>query len=113
MAIKASADFYSGQYTGNGSDNRDITAPGFQPNYIWIKGTSTQNSVMRSSDMAGDASKYYHSSGFATDRVQSFISTGFQVGTAAEVNTNTSVYNYFTLKAPAAATTFIPAIMMS
>ena len=110
VAVKASADFYSGQYTGNGSDNRDITAPGFQPNYIWIKDTNTAGSAMRSSDMSGDNSKYYRSSGFAADRIQSFISTGFQIGTAAEVNTNTRTYNYFTLKVPTVST-FTPQAM--
>jgi len=112
VAIKASADFYSGQYTGNGSDNRDITAPGFQPNYIWIKDTNTAGSAMRSSDMSGDNTKYYRSSGFVADRIQSFISTGFQIGTAVEVNTSGRTYNYFTLKVPT-TTTFIPTIMMS
>lgn len=110
LAVKASADFYSGQYTGNGSDNRDITAPGIQPDYIWIKDTNTAGSVMRSSDMSGDNSKYYRSSGFVSNRIQSIISTGFQIGTDVEVNTNTRTYNYIALKVPTVST-FTPQAM--
>lgn len=110
VAIKASADFYSGQYTGNGSDNRDITAVGFQPDYIWIKDTNTAGSAMRSSDMSGDNTKYYRSSGFVADRIQSFLSNGFQIGTSVEVNTSGRTYNYFALKTPTVST-FTPQAM--
>lgn len=112
LAVKDSADFSSGQYTGNGSDNRDITAPGFQPNFVWIKGTSTQNGVLRSSDMSGDNSKFYRSSGFQANRIQSILSNGFQIGTEAEVNTSSATYTWNAIKIPTVST-FTPIIMMS
>lgn len=99
IAIKDGAtSLNSGQYTGNGSDNRDITGVGFQPTFVFIKGAGTQNSVLRSSSHSGDLSKHYRSSGFFADRIQSLLSDGFQVGTAGEVNTNGVVYSYFALK---------------
>lgn len=113
VAVLDSENFMSGQYTGNGSDNRDITDVGFQPNFVLIKGTSTQNSVFRSSDHSGDLSKYYRSSGFVANYIQSFLSNGFQIGTAGDVNTNTSTYYYLAIKIPAAASTFIPKILQS
>lgn len=110
VAVKDGDSFLSGQYTGNGSDSRDITAVGFQPVFVFIKGTSTQNSVLRSSDMSGDLSKYYRSSGFAANYIQSLLSNGFQIGTAGDVNTSSSTYNYIAIKVPTAPTpsTFTP-----
>lgn len=109
FAFKEVADFCEVfQYTGNGSDNRDITTPGFEPGFIHIKGTvDGQNPVVRTSAHSGDNSQGWDSAQ-AANNVQSFISTGFQVGTSGDVNTNTSLYNTLVLKEgtnAAAATT--------
>lgn len=85
-------------YTGNGSDNRDITTPNFSPAFVWIKGTGAVTPALRTSSMSGDASIDFDSSGTTANKIQSFISTGFQVGTNGSVNTNTSVYHVLALK---------------
>lgn len=117
VAVKASADFVSGQYTGNGSDPRDITAVGFQPDFILIKGTGAQECAFRSSDNAGDVTKYYRSSGMVANLVQSFLSNGFQLGSSSIVNSNTVVYTYLAIKTPSGGggggATYIPKIIMS
>lgn len=99
FAFKEVADFCEVfQYTGNGSDNRDITTPGFEPGFIHIKGTvDGQNPVIRTSAHSGDNSQGWDSAQ-TSNKVQSFISTGFQVGTSGDVNTNTSTYNTLVIK---------------
>ena len=47
----------SGSYTGNDTDNRAITDPGFQPDLVIVKADTNQIGVARSSTMTGDASK--------------------------------------------------------
>jgi hypothetical protein len=77
----------SGFYTGNGSDNRNITGVGFQPDAVIVKSSTNQEAVMRTSTMAGDATKQLAGgNGLQTNRIQALQSDGFQVGTDAEVN---------------------------
>jgi len=96
--------FASGQYTGNGADDRtidisDTTTPSvadFQPEVCIVKGNTTQNAVVRIAAMGADASKELSNAGAAllTNRIQAFNANGFQVGTNAQVNTDTLVYFY-------------------
>lgn len=77
----------SGFYTGNGSDNRNITGVGFQPNAVIVKSSTAQDAVMRTSTMAGDATKELAgANGLQTNRIQALQANGFQVGTNAQVN---------------------------
>jgi hypothetical protein len=77
----------SGSYTGNGADNRNITGVGFQPDAVIVKASTNQISVMRTSTMAGDATKPLSGgTGLQTNRIQALQSDGFQVGTDAQVN---------------------------
>jgi hypothetical protein len=77
----------SGFYTGNGSDNRNITGVGFQPDAVIVKSSTNQISVMRTSTMAGDNTKPLSgATNLSTNRIQALQSDGFQVGTDNQVN---------------------------
>ena len=98
----------SGSYTGNGSDNRQITDPGFQPDLVIVKGASTQVSVMRTSTMTGDTTKplvrpAFGSAALAANLVQSLDAGGFTIGTDARVNTNGTTYYWVAFQADAGA----------
>jgi hypothetical protein len=77
----------SGSYTGNATDNRNITGVGFQPDAVIIKADTNQLAVMRTSTMAGDATKPLSgATNLSTNRIQALQSDGFQVGTDNQVN---------------------------
>lgn len=89
LAIKGSASgVATGSFTGDTNDNRDITAPNFQPELVFIKGNSATNKIAArygntgDNALCGDAVE-------AANIIQSLISTGFQVGTSSCANENT------------------------
>lgn len=100
FAFKDSSYFKVGSYTGNGSDNRDINTVGINPNLVWIKQTTAVAGVHKGSSLAGDSTQYFTNTVNATNRVQSLITGGFQVGTGAEVNTGSGVYRYVAWQEP-------------
>lgn len=82
-----------GSYTGNSTDSRNITTPGFAPDLAWVKlGNDTsvvpaqQAAVYNVTENFGDSSSSFLDAANATDRIQSMISTGFQVGANLQVN---------------------------
>src|SRR5439155_145441 len=95
----------SGTYVGNGVDNTQIVQLGFQPDLVIVKGDSTQYPVVRTSTMAGDASKPMGgAAALAMNLIQSLDSTGggaFTVGFDARVNSNAQTYYYAAWKAVA------------
>jgi hypothetical protein len=75
-----------GEYTGNGSDNRDITGVGFQPEYVLLQTYNGGDQVIQRSDqMTGDNSIDFYGA-LTANRIQSLLSDGFQVGNDARVN---------------------------
>ena len=92
----------TGSYTGNGTDNRNITGIGFQPDVVLIKARTNQIGAMRTSSMTGDVSKdMTGATTMGANLIQSLLSDGFQIGTDASVNTNGVVYDYIVFKASA------------
>lgn len=88
-----------GTYTGNGVDDRNIViSPTFQPDYVFVKGESGAAGVWRSSAQSGDNSDLYQAVAGGANQIQVLNTDGFQVGTAAEVNTNGTTYFYFAMK---------------
>jgi hypothetical protein len=82
-------------YTGNNTDNRAITGVGFQPDWTWIKlrNTTQQHELF---DAVRGANKPISSNATdaqttATNKLKSFDSDGFTLGTSTSVN---KVYNY-------------------
>jgi hypothetical protein len=90
----------SGSYIGSSVDNRSITGVGFQPDAVIIKANAAQVAVMRTSTMSGDATKPLSgATALVTDRIQSLLSDGFQVGANAQVNLVGTTYYWTALKA--------------
>lgn len=76
-----------GSYTGNETDNRNITGSGFTPDFLFIKNaTSSVNTVFNVTESYGDYSNYFSDSSNSTNFIQSLQSDGFQVGSGSEVN---------------------------
>ena len=79
----------TGSYVGNATDNRAITGVGFQPDIVFVKCSCGQLAAVRTSSMAGDATKVISNSGaLQADHVQSLDPDGFTVGASLQVNDN-------------------------
>jgi hypothetical protein len=104
-----------GTYSGNATDNRNITGVGFQASLAMIKNATSATAASRSPVMNrpesyGDSSSYV---GDATanlvNAVQALQNDGFQVGTAAQVNESSATLYWVAFggaPAPSASGTF-------
>lgn len=95
VALKASAGVSSGSFTGNTSDDRDITAIA-NPEFVLIKGDSTTAEPSHRFGIAGDAS-WCSADASAANIIQALSSTGFQVGTNTCANENTVTMRWFAI----------------
>ncbi|MCD6161062.1 MAG: right-handed parallel beta-helix repeat-containing protein [candidate division Zixibacteria bacterium] len=92
----------AGTYQGDGSDNRPINYPGFQPDVVIIKGNLNESAYIRTSTMTGDVSKsLVDDFVFQPDIIQSFTTDGFVVGGDDIVNGNGVDYYWIAFKAEA------------
>ena len=90
----------TGTYTGNGADNRAIAGLGFQPDAVFLKCTCGVSAVVRTSTMAGDATKVIGTlTALQPDHVQSLDADGFTIGASTRVNTNGNTYHWVAMKA--------------
>jgi hypothetical protein len=88
-------DFATGTYGGNGTDNRNVTGLGFQPDLVMVKATTAQGTVIRTRTMTGDASKpLFGTTSLAANRIQALNAGGFEVGTDATVNALGTTYQW-------------------
>jgi len=85
-----------GSYVGDGTDNRQITGIGFQPDLVWVKrgGSGTGYPAWRSSNLAGDLSVFFANEAAAADCIQSLDADGFTLGTSTSVNASGATYYY-------------------
>ncbi len=97
IAFDATSKVAVNSYTGNGSDNRNITGLGLNPTFAWVKRSSTSVGGWRNDAVSGDRTLYWDSTSSTTNRIQSLITDGFQVGTSSEVNNSGSTYYYLAL----------------
>ncbi len=91
----------TGNYLGNGLDDRDITGSGFTPAFNVVKEDSTSQSRAKIPDsVIGEGTLRFSSNAGlgATNEIQSLIADGFQVGTDSDVNANGVNYHWFTTK---------------
>lgn len=93
----------TGSYSGNGSDNRSITTPGFTPDYVITRpdpqSTSTCNrSVARPVALTEDRTLHVAAVATVADGIQSFETSGFQVGTLCNVNTSATTYHWMAFR---------------
>lgn len=99
-----------GMYTGNGTDNRNITGVGFQPEFVFTKNstsatTNNRRSVMTTSEGFGDLSMYVGDAIAAgPNLIQALQSDGFQLGTGVNANESSQTFYWFAL----AGTSTIP-----
>lgn len=92
----------TGSYTGNGADNRTISGLGFRPEAVLILPDLAEQGVIRTSAMAGDASKRLASAiALETNLIQSLTSDGFTIGTDNSVNQSTRTYHWIAFGAGA------------
>lgn len=86
----------TGTYTGNGSNNRQITGVGFKPDLVLIKrDNDTQAVVMRTSMMNSNISTALTlATASMTDAIIGLTSDGFTLGTNAAVNTTGGTYHW-------------------
>jgi hypothetical protein len=85
-------------YNGNGLNNRPINV-GFQPDVVIVKGNNAQNAVLRSSTMAGDATKpMAGATGLTANLIKSLTATGFTLGTDPRVNAGGVRYDWIAFK---------------
>ena len=86
----------TGTYTGNNSDDRAI-AVAFQPDVVIVKGDRADFAVIRTSSMAGDATKD-GAAALAPNMIQQLNATGFQIGRDTAVNRNGTRYDWIAFK---------------
>lgn len=89
------ADFFIGAYYGNGIDNRSITRLPYEPDMLTVKRSGATGGAWRSTENTGDQSNFFAATAQTTNVIQAFNADGFQVGTAANVNTAANTYWYF------------------
>jgi hypothetical protein len=98
IAFDATAQVVTGTYTGDANDNRNITGLGITPGLVWVKRSATTEGVWRTDTVSGDRTLYWDAGGAVTNRIQSLLADGFQVGTNAEVNGLGATYYYLALR---------------
>ena len=90
-------------YTGNANDNRAITGVNFQPDFTWVKQrSSTPPHLLQDSVRGADYQIYSNSTDTQTNdnnKVKSFNSDGFTIGTGTFLNRNAEPYVSWNWKA--------------
>ena len=90
-----------GSYTGNASDDRNITGVGFQPDFLMIRAndtTTARHGQQRSASLAGGNSQYWANLANITDGIQLLQADGFQVGTDPSVNGTSPTFHYLAFR---------------
>ena len=90
-----SSQIATGSYTGDGADDRNVTGVGFKPELVWIKDSSiTNNARFKPASLASDKTSQFGSGANVANVIQALQNDGFQVGSAASVNTSGSTYRW-------------------
>lgn len=93
------ADFMIGAYTGNGIDDRSITAMPWQPDFITIKRhANAANANWRSSQHSGDVTSLFTGTADTAGIVRALEPNGFQIGTNSVSNANGGLYQWFAFR---------------
>ena len=81
-------------YTGNATDNRNLTGMGFQPDWCWIKDRNSDEGHQVYDSSRGVEKRIQTNTNGAeeatSDKFQAFLSDGFQVGASNDTNKNAS-----------------------
>jgi len=98
IAFREGAAVKQSSYAGDGLDSRSITGAGFQPQVVWVKRSTTNQSAWRPAGIAGDLSLYWSATADAANRIQALEADGFQVGSADQVNNSSGTFYYLALR---------------
>jgi uncharacterized repeat protein (TIGR01451 family) len=80
-------------YLGDGTDNRNVTDPGFRPEYLLVsRRLNGSPTVQRFGVMSGDATLPLIDTPQFTNGIQTLLPDGFQVGTVDPVNKAADLY---------------------
>jgi hypothetical protein len=93
-----------GTYAGNATDNRNIAAVGFQPEYMLVRAddsTTARQGQARPAALAGDSTLPFGATAAAANGIQALQPTGFQLGTATDVNATGVNYYYLAVRSSA------------
>lgn len=90
---KASANLNTGTYSGNATDNRNITGVGFQPDVVVTRGDNTANGAFRDDLEAGTSAHVFVDAMDDDNSIQALAADGFQLGDGG--NTNGSGVPYY------------------
>lgn len=120
VAFETIAGVKTGQYTGNATDNRNITGVGFQPEFVLIKNegggaTQPEDDACAQTEQhnidAGDSTMCSRTQNSFADGIQDLISDGFQVGAGNPVNENSITFNWFAFGQGATNVTVSPSAL--
>jgi hypothetical protein len=92
-----------GSYTGNGSDNRNITGVGFQPEYVLVQRSATGYNTSQHPNSIGaatDSTLFFDNQAAVPNHIQALQADGFQLGSHTNVNENGGTYSYVAWKRP-------------
>lgn len=93
------SSFATGIYTGNGTDDRNITGVGFQPDLVIVKRTNgADRAIFWHKSQGGDNSLPMIETSSSGNKIQGVHSDGFQVGTDSAVNSSSQTYAYIAFK---------------
>ena len=91
-------------YTGNNTDNTNISTVGFQPAFVLVRANDTatgRRANWRPSSLAGDSTLLFTGTAAGNNRIQALQANGFQLGTSTDVNANTVTYHYLAVRSSA------------
>ena len=93
-----------GSYATGGlpADNTNITAVGFEPEYVIVKQTDGQNAVHHPASLGRsvDSTLFFSATASAGNLIQALQPDGFQIGLGAQVNAASTTYFYYAWKRP-------------
>ena len=102
IAFNDSAGFVDvNGYTGNNTDNRNITGVGFQPEYVMVRANDTATARLaahRPATLPGGLTLRYSNVANVANAIQLLQADGFQAGTDTTVNANTIAYRYIAFR---------------
>jgi hypothetical protein len=83
-------------YTGNGSTQTITNAAGFKPDFVWVKNRNNVRYHILTDSVRGVNKQWFSNDAIAeesrTDRLTSFNSNGFSVGSYTDVNLNADTF---------------------
>ena len=92
--VNVSGESNGSSYSGNGSDNRNFTSLGFSPSALYIYKGGDTDVEWKNKTITTDNTMFLTAAASASNRIQSFITNGFQLGNNADVNGSGSTYYY-------------------